>query len=162
MTDQSSSRIPEWLSLQDIARAWSEETGESAEALEGIFREWFKEFLVRNAYVEAGAGGDAGDAGIPAEMLEGRQIWRETFETFCEERGHAKPHFWFPNAPIGQTAARPALVPEHAPVHFAAADEADRRRRQKRRQRQARNCQRCRKAGCDAPTGHGVWPQVLL
>ncbi|MCH8154681.1 MAG: peptidoglycan-binding protein [Proteobacteria bacterium] len=120
MTDQPPSRIPEWLSLQDIARAWSEETGESAEALEGNFREWFKEFLVRNAYAEAGAGDD----GIPAEMLEGRQIWRETFETFCEETGQAKPRFWFPNAPIGQTAARPAQVPEHAPVHFAAADEA--------------------------------------
>ncbi len=89
MTDQPPSSIPEWLSLQDIARAWSEETGESAEALEGNFREWFKEFLVSNAYAEAGAGGDAGDDGIPAEMLEGRQIWRETFETFCEESGHA-------------------------------------------------------------------------
>ena len=120
MTDQTPRGIPEWLSLQDIARAWSEETGESAEALEGNFREWFKEFLVRNAYAEAGAG----DAGIPAEMLEGRQIWRETFETFCEERGHAKPRFWFPNAPIGETAARPAQAPEHAPVHFAAAGEA--------------------------------------
>ncbi len=108
MTDQATRNIPEWLSLQDIARAWSEETGESAEALEGNFREWFKAFLVRNAYAEAGAG----DAGIPAEMLEGRQIWRETFETFCEETGHAKPRFWFPNAPIGQTAARPAQVPE--------------------------------------------------
>ena len=124
MTDQTPRGIPEWLSLQDIARAWSEETGESAEALEGNFREWFKEFLVRNAYAEAGAGGDAGDAVIPAEMLEGRQIWRETFETFCEERGHAKPRFWFPNAPTGETAARPAQVPEPAPVHVAAADEA--------------------------------------
>ncbi len=124
MTDQPPRGIPEWLSLQDIARAWSEETGESAEALEGKFRAWFKEFLVRNAYGEAGAGGDAGDDGISAEMLEGRQIWRETFETFCEERGHAKPRFWFPNTPIGQTAARPAQVPEPAPVHFAAADEA--------------------------------------
>ncbi len=119
MTDRPPSRIPEWLSLQDIARAWSEETGESAEALEGNFRAWFKEFLVRNAYGEAGAGG----GGIPAEMLEGRQIWRETFETFCEESGRAKPRFWFPDAPIGQMAAQPAQVAEHAPVHFAAADE---------------------------------------
>ena len=124
MTDRPPSKIPEWLSLQEIARAWSEETGESAEALEGNFREWFKEFLVRNAYGEAGAGGDAGDDGIPAEMLEGRQIWRETFETFCEETGRAKPRFWFPNAPIGEMAAQPAQVAEHAAVHFAAADEA--------------------------------------
>ncbi len=124
MTDQLPNRIPEWLNLQTIARACSEETGESAEALEGNFREWFKEFLVRNAYAEAGAGGDAGDDGIPAEMLEGRQIWRETFETFCEETDHAKPRFWFPNAPTARTAAWLAPVPEHAPVHFAAADEA--------------------------------------
>ncbi len=124
MTDQLPNRIPEWLNLQTIARACSEETGESAEALEGNFREWFKEFLVRNAYAEAGAGGDAGDDGIPAEMLEGRQIWRETFETFCEETDHAKPRFWFPNAPTARTAAWLAQVPEHAPVHFAAADEA--------------------------------------
>ncbi len=65
MTDQPPRRTPEWLSLQDIARAWSEETGESAEALEGNFRAWFKEFLVRNAYGAAGAGGDAGNGGIP-------------------------------------------------------------------------------------------------
>ncbi len=124
MTDQTPREIPEWLSLQDIVRAWSEETGESAEALEGNFREWFKEFLVRNAYAEAGTGGDAGDAGIPAEMLEGRQIWRETFETFCEERGHAKPRFWFPNAPTGETAAGPAQVSKRSPVHLAPADGA--------------------------------------
>ncbi len=32
-------QIPERLSFQDIARAWSEDTGESAQALEGNFRE---------------------------------------------------------------------------------------------------------------------------
>jgi peptidoglycan hydrolase-like protein with peptidoglycan-binding domain len=113
MANQTPGKIPEWLSLRDIAVAWSEETGESAEALEAKFREWFKEFLVRNAYAEAGAGGGGDDAEIPAEMLEGRQIWRETFETFCEERGHAKPRFWFPE---GRQADRPAETPTAAAV----------------------------------------------
>ena len=116
--DRAPPRIPEWLSLQDIARAWSEETGEDAAAFEAAFRSWFKDFLLRNAYGEAaaggeGAGGDGGDAGIPAQLLEGRQIWRETFEAFCEERGLAKPQFWFPGG--GSVPATPqptAFEPE--------------------------------------------------
>ena len=93
ITDQAARRIPEWLSLEDIAEAWSEETGEDAAAFEAGFRGWFKDYLLRNAYGEEGADGE--DAGIPARLLECRQIWRETFETFCEERGLAKPRFWF-------------------------------------------------------------------
>ncbi len=104
-------KIPEWLSFQDIARAWSEETGESAQALEGNFREWFKEFLVRNGYLEAGADDTGDEPGILANLLEERPIWRDTFETFCEERGLAKPRFWFPDEPEGQPLAQPAEVP---------------------------------------------------
>ncbi len=103
-------KIPEWLSLQDIALAWSEETGESAQALEGNFREWFKEFLVRDGYLEAGTGGTADEPGILENLLE-RPIWRDTFETFCEERGLAKPRFWFPDESEGQPLAQPAKVP---------------------------------------------------
>ncbi len=104
-------KIPEWLSFQDIARAWSEETGESAQALEGNFREWFKEFLVRNGYLEAGADDTGDEPGILANLLEERPIWRDTFEIFCEERGLAKPRFWFPDEPEGQPLAQPAEVP---------------------------------------------------
>ena len=100
----------EWLSLQDIARAWSEETGGSAQALEGSFREWFKEFLVRNGYVEADASDTGDEPGIMAELLEERPIWRDTFENFCEERGLAKPRFWFPNEPDGQAFVQAAGV----------------------------------------------------
>ncbi len=103
-------KIPEWLSLQDITRAWSEETGESAQALEGNFREWFKEFLVRDGYIEAGTDDTGDEPGILAELLE-RPIWRDTFETFCEERGLAKPRFWFPDEPEGRPLAQPAEVP---------------------------------------------------
>ncbi len=80
MTDQPPRGIPEWLRLQDIARAWSQETGESAEALEGNFREWFKEFLVRNDYAEEGAGGDAGDAGILSDASNVNRTCRQTQE----------------------------------------------------------------------------------
>ncbi len=104
ITDRAPRRIPEWLSLQDIATAWSEETGEDAAAFEADFRGWFKDYLLRNAYGEERAGGE-GDAGIPAKLLDGRQIWRETFESFCEERGLTKPRFWFPGG--GQTSATP-------------------------------------------------------
>ncbi len=98
----------EFLSFQDIAWAWSEETGESAQALEGVFQGWFKEFLARNGYVVAGDTGD--EPGILANLLE-RPIWRDTFETFCEERDLAKPRFWFPDEPEGQSLAQPAEVP---------------------------------------------------
>ena len=93
MSDRAPRRIPEWLSLQDISRSWTEETGEDAAAFEAEFRGWFEDYLLRNAY-----GGEGEDAGVPAQLLEGRQIWRETFETFCEERGLTKPRFWFPEA----------------------------------------------------------------
>ncbi len=108
ITDRAPRRIPEWLSLQDIARAWSEETGEDTAAFEAGFRGWFKDYLLRNDY------GDD-DAGIPAELLEGRQIWRETFETFCEERGLAKPRFWFPGVAPASATPQPA-VSEPAPI----------------------------------------------
>ncbi len=115
ITDRAPRRIPEWLSLQDIATAWSEETGEDATTFEAGFRGWFKDYLLRNAYGEEGAGGE-GDAGIPAQLLEGRQIWRETFETFCEERGLAKPRFWFPG---GGPASATSQAADSEPVPIA-------------------------------------------
>ncbi len=115
MVDQAPRRIPEWLSLADIARAWSEETGTDAAAFEEGFRDWFKDYLLRNAY-----GND--DGGIPARLLEGRQIWRETFETFCEERNLAKPRFWFPDG--GPASATPQPAPsERVPVAETGAAE---------------------------------------
>ena len=118
ITDRASQRIPEWLSLQDIATAWSEETGEDAAAFEAGFRGWFKDYLLRNAYGEEGAGGED-DAGIPVKLLEGRQIWRETFETFCEERGLAKPRFWFPG---GGHASAVSQAADSEPVPIAETE----------------------------------------
>ena len=119
---QAPRRIPEWRSLQDISRAWSEETGEDAAAFETGFRSWFEDYLRRNAYGDAGAGGEGEDAGIPAELLEGRQIWRETFETFCEERGLTKPRFWFP---LDDRTVATERLGASEPVPIAAAEAGD-------------------------------------
>jgi peptidoglycan hydrolase-like protein with peptidoglycan-binding domain len=127
ITDRAPRRIPEWLSLPDIARAWSEETGNDAAAFEAGFRVWFKDYLLRNAYGEKGAGGAGEDAGIPARLLEGRQIWRETFETFCEERDLAKPRFWFPGGGQASATPQPATPQPGAsePVPIADAGAAE-------------------------------------
>ena len=110
-------RIPEWLSLPDISRAWKEETGEDAVAFEEAFRAWFKDYLVRNAYGDAGGEGEG--SRISAQLLEGGQIWREIFETFCEERGLAKPRFWFSE---GDRAAAEAHHAVSEPVSIADAE----------------------------------------
>jgi tetratricopeptide (TPR) repeat protein len=115
--DQASRQIPEWLSLQEISRAWNEETGEDAAAFEASFRSWFEDYLLRNAY-----GGEGEDASVPAQLLEGKQIWRETFETFCEERNLTKPRFWFPEG--GPVAAAPQPVAAE-PVPIAKAEAVD-------------------------------------
>jgi peptidoglycan hydrolase-like protein with peptidoglycan-binding domain len=117
LTDIAPRRLPEWLSLPDISRAWKEETGEDSAAFEEIFRAWFKEYLVRNAYGDAG-GEDEG-ARNSARLLEGRQIWREIFETFCEERGLTKPRFWFPG---GDRAAAEPRYAISEPVSIADAE----------------------------------------
>lgn len=122
ITDRAPRRIPEWLSLQDIATAWSEETGDDAAAFEAGFRAWFKDYLLRNAYGEEGADGEGEDAGLPAQLLEGRQIWRETFETFCDERSLAKPRFWFSEGGRAPATTQFAAS-EPVPIAETEADE---------------------------------------
>jgi peptidoglycan hydrolase-like protein with peptidoglycan-binding domain len=121
LTDLAPRRIPEWLSLPDISRAWNEETGEDAATFEEAFRAWFKDYLVRNAYGEAGSEGEG--ARDSARLLEGRQIWREIFETFCEDRGLAKPRFWFPGGDRAAAEPRDAGS-EPVPLADAETDES--------------------------------------
>jgi tetratricopeptide (TPR) repeat protein len=120
LTDLAPRRIPEWLSLPDISRAWNEETGEDVATFEEAFRAWFKDYLVRNAYGESGGEGEG--AGISARLLEGRQIWRDIFETFCEDRGLVKPRFWFPGGDRAAAEPRDA-VSEPVPVADVETDE---------------------------------------
>jgi hypothetical protein len=87
---------PDWLSLTEIAQLWSDETGESAEAFERDLDAWFSEFAARESSQQLGSPGRAGDTtNLLMAMLGGRHLQRETFAVYCEERGHAKPRFWF-------------------------------------------------------------------
>ncbi len=86
----------DWLSLTEIARLWSDETGESAEALERDLEAWFSEFVARDPSPQPGTPGrDGGTTNLLMGLLGGRLLQRETFAVYCEERGHAKPRFWF-------------------------------------------------------------------
>ncbi len=63
--------MPEWLAVKDIARLWSEETGQGVDALAQELGRWYSEFLVQNAYMDQEAG--------PVEDIQDRQLWRDTF-----------------------------------------------------------------------------------
>ncbi len=86
----------DWLSLTEIARLWSDETGESAEAFERDLDTWFSEFVARVSSQQLGSPGRDGDTtNLLMAVLGGRHLQRETFSIYCEEKGHAKPRFWF-------------------------------------------------------------------
>ncbi len=85
----------DWLSLTEIARLWSDETGESADALERDLDAWFSEFVTREPSQQFGSSGHNGDTtNLLMGMLGGRLLQRETFAVYCEERGHDRPRFW--------------------------------------------------------------------
>ena len=89
---------PDWLSIEDISRLWSEETGLDASALQKDLENWFAEFveepLISRRFVPS-----VDVDTITANRLMGkfgvRYLETKTFETYCEERGLRKPGFWF-------------------------------------------------------------------
>ncbi len=107
MVEHSPSRTPEWLAVKDIARLWSEETGQDVNALAQDLGRWYSEFLVQNAYVDQEAG--------PVDDIQDRQVWRDTFAAYCDESGLAKPRFWFAEAPESEPVPEPAPAVADAP-----------------------------------------------
>lgn len=94
----------DWLSLAEIARRWSAETGESAEALERDLAAWFAAFVERPASAAALQDNRPGQSTDRLMgLLGGRQLSRETLALFCDERGRAKPRFWFAEDDEGDT-----------------------------------------------------------
>lgn len=86
----------DWLSLTEIAQLWSEETGESAEDLERDLNTWFSEFVAHASSQQSGGRSDGSDTtNLLMGMLGGRHLQRENFAVYCEEKGYAKPRFWF-------------------------------------------------------------------
>jgi chemotaxis protein histidine kinase CheA len=94
----------DWLSLAEIARRWGAETGESAEALERDLAAWFAAFVERPASAAALQDNRPGQSTDRLMgLLGGRQLSRETLALFCDERGRAKPRFWFAEDDEGDT-----------------------------------------------------------
>jgi hypothetical protein len=86
----------DWLSLTEVAQLWSDETGESADAFERDLDAWFSEFVARESSQQLESPGRDGDTtNLLMAMLGGRHLQRETLAVYCEERGRAKPRFWF-------------------------------------------------------------------
>lgn len=86
----------EWLSLAEIARRWSEETGESAEALERDLQAWFSAFVDGARARSSEPPADGGDTtNLLMGWLGGRHLKRDTLARYCEERDRDRPHFWF-------------------------------------------------------------------
>ena len=87
---------PNSLSLAEIARLWGQETGESAETIERDLCTWFAGHLARNpsqGLASRGRDGTAvsGSTGVSGE----RSLNRQTLAIHCNEKGQAKPEFWF-------------------------------------------------------------------
>ena len=90
----------DWLSLTEIARLWSEEAGESAEALERDLEHWFEDFVARAPLPQPGSPGREGDTtNLLMGYLGGRHLQRETLAVYCVERGREMPRFWSADDP---------------------------------------------------------------
>ena len=87
---------PDWLSIEEITRLWSEETGLDASAFRQDLEAWFAEFVKQTpASQPLIRGGTADSTNRLMGLLGARYLERSIFLAYCEERGHPKPRFWF-------------------------------------------------------------------
>jgi colicin import membrane protein len=87
---------PDWLSIDEITRLWSEETGREAAAFQKDLESWFNDFVKQHpSSPSLMSGENAGATNRLMGMLGARYLEKTTFETYCENRGHPKPRFWF-------------------------------------------------------------------
>ena len=87
---------PDWLSIEEISRLWGEETGLDASAFQKDLEQWFAEFVKPTPASQALITGKTTDTtNLLMGMLGARYLERQTFEAYCEERGHPMPRFWF-------------------------------------------------------------------
>ena len=118
---------PDWLSIDEISRLWSEETGLDAEDFKQDLEAWFADFIKQSPAKQSQITGRSGEnTNRLMGMLGAHYLERPTFAAYCEERGHPKPQFWFgvrqvapPPEPPRQAA--PAAAPEDEPE---ASDDA--------------------------------------
>ena len=81
----------DWMSLTEIARLWSLETGESADLIERDLNAWFSEFVVGRPSRVSGSPHDDGVAiNRLMGLLGGRQLKREIFGELIDAWTNAK------------------------------------------------------------------------
>jgi predicted nucleic acid-binding Zn-ribbon protein len=87
---------PDWLSIEEISRLWGEETGSDPAAFKQDLEAWFAAFVKQSPGSQSPVPGKSADTtNRLMGMLGARYLERQTFEAYCEERGHPKPQFWF-------------------------------------------------------------------
>ncbi len=91
---------PQQLSIAEIARLWSAETGDSAEDVERELAEWAYAAAADGAHIGLDAGADKGaPATLKIEPDPLRELCWDDLEAFCRERDRLLPHFW-PETPL--------------------------------------------------------------
>lgn len=108
---------PQQLSIAEIARLWSAETGDKAEDLERDLADWAYAAAADGAEIgPENADKESGPAALKVEPDPHRMLRWDDVEAFCRERDLLLPHFWQEpsssapapaNAgPVGKTAKR--------------------------------------------------------
>jgi predicted nucleic acid-binding Zn-ribbon protein len=101
---------PQQLSIAEIARLWSAETGDKAEDLERDLADWAYAAAADGAEIGTeGAAKDSGPAALKVEPDPHRQLRWDDVEAFCRERDLLLPHFW--QEPPAESPARPSPGP---------------------------------------------------
>lgn len=116
----------DWLSLSEIARRWSEETGRNAEEIAGDLEAWFADFVERERTRQPEPSDDSKDTtNLLMGLLGGQYLQRETFATYCEETGHVKPQFWFAEGVEEEEPTPPAVAPADEALKATAEKAAE-------------------------------------
>jgi len=130
---------PDWLSIEEITRLWSAETGHDAAAFREDLEAWFTEFVKQPPKPDSlVSSGGTDNTNRLMGLLGARHLNRATFETYCEERGHPMPRFWSGSrseprpvekaagpAPIDPAAGRRQSPSADAPPPEAAESDPD-------------------------------------
>ena len=103
---------PQQLSIAEIARLWSAETGDKAEDLERDLADWAYAAAADGAEIgPEGETKDGGQAGLKVEPDPHRMLRWDDVEAYCRERDLLLPHFWqepAEEAPEPTSASGPA------------------------------------------------------
>ncbi len=110
MPKQSPRKNLNWFSIERIAQMLSEETGESADALERDLEKWNSDFIRQK---ESTITETSDDDGETTRLFYGslfRQIQRKVIEAYCSDRGYKKPSLWLSSSVGRSNLSGPIVV----------------------------------------------------